>query len=189
MPLPPFVSLLLADFFSLQYCLRERGEGLCALCSEERLSNAHSFGTYRCNFFLYRSIHGHKNGRSIYRSHICLLTRTSFYNSFPAKLFKERLTKRQFFGVGIAAMGTFIVIMGGSINLQTNQQFLLGSLILLSTPILWTAYTLLGKSIMEKYSPFLVVAYVNIFGGLFLIPFSLIKGFLTKFLPRALMVG
>jgi drug/metabolite transporter (DMT)-like permease len=42
--------------------------------------------------------------------------------------------------------------------------------------LLWTAYTLIGKNIMQKYDPFLIVANVNILGGLFLIPFSLNEG-------------
>jgi len=114
-------------------------------------------------------------GASIAAIFVCLLA-PIFITLLSAKFFKEHLVKRQVFGVGMAAVGTFIVIMGGSVSLQTNQQFFLGSLILLSTPILWATYSLLGKSMMEKYSPFLVVAYVNIFGGLFLIPISLVEG-------------
>ena len=114
-------------------------------------------------------------GASIAAIFVCLLAPV-FITVLSAKLLREHLVRRQFFGVGIAALGTFIVIMGGSLSLQTNGQFLLGSLILLSTPILWTAYSLLGKSLMEKYTPFLVVAYVNMLGGLFLVPFSLAEG-------------
>ncbi|MGC8895828.1 MAG: DMT family transporter [Candidatus Bathyarchaeia archaeon] len=114
-------------------------------------------------------------GASIAAIFVCLLA-PIFITILSAKLFKERLVKRQVFGVGMAAVGTFIVIMGGSVSLQTNQQFFLGSLILLSTPILWATYSLLGKSMMEKYSPFIVVAYVNMLGGLFLIPISLAEG-------------
>jgi drug/metabolite transporter (DMT)-like permease len=88
-------------------------------------------------------------------------------------IFKEHLVKRQVFGIGIAALGTFIVIMSGTVSFQSNPEFFFGSLILLSTPFLWATYSLLGKKVMEKYSPFLVVAYVNVLGGLCLIPFSL----------------
>ena len=35
------------------------------------------------------------------------------------------------------------------------------------------AYTLLGKKLMEKYDPFLVVAYVNVLGAICLTPFSI----------------
>ena len=44
---------------------------------------------------------------------------------------------------------------------------------LLLTPLLWATYSLLGKKLMEKYDAFLVVAYVNMIGGLCLLPFSL----------------
>jgi drug/metabolite transporter (DMT)-like permease len=88
-------------------------------------------------------------------------------------MYNERLKKRQVLGIGVAALGTFAVIAGGTLNINRGTDFLLGSLILLSTPFLWATYTLVGKKIMEKYSPFLVVAYVNMLGGLCLIPFSL----------------
>ena len=51
---------------------------------------------------------------------------------------------------------------------------------MLSTPVLWAPYSLLGKKIMEKYNPFLVVAYVTMLGGLCLIPFSLAENSLYQ---------
>jgi drug/metabolite transporter (DMT)-like permease len=88
-------------------------------------------------------------------------------------IFKEHLGKKQVFGIGVAALGTVIVVTGGTISFPGDREFLLGSLILLFTPVLWATYSLVGKKIMDRYSPFLVVAYVNVLGGLCLIPFSL----------------
>jgi drug/metabolite transporter (DMT)-like permease len=106
---------------------------------------------------------------------VCLLSPV-LISLFSIYIFKEGLSKAQLLGIGMASLGTLAVILGGAPNLEGNSTFLFGSLILLSTPLLWTAYTLLGKNIMQKYDPFLVVAYVNILGGLFLIPFSLTEG-------------
>jgi drug/metabolite transporter (DMT)-like permease len=92
---------------------------------------------------------------------------------FSAIIFKEHLTRRQGLGIGLAGLGTFIVITGGTLSFQGESGFFLGTLILLATPFLWATYTLLGKKIMEKYNPFLIVAYVNVLGGWFLLPFSL----------------
>lgn len=103
---------------------------------------------------------------------VCLLSPV-LISLFSTYLFKESLSKMQLLGIGIASVGTLTVIVGGTLNLEGNPTFFLGSLILLATPLLWAAYTLLGKNIMKKYDPFLIVAYVNILGGLFLIPFSL----------------
>lgn len=102
---------------------------------------------------------------------VCLLS-PIIIAVLSARIFKGGLTKKQIFGIGIAAAGTFTVIAGGTLSLSGNRDFLLGSLILLSTPVLWAAYSLLGKKIMEKYDPFLIVAYVTMLGGLCLIPFS-----------------
>jgi drug/metabolite transporter (DMT)-like permease len=108
-------------------------------------------------------------GASIAAILVCLLSPV-LITVFSRIIFKERLVKRQALGIGIAAIGTFIVIVGGTLDVPESPTFFLGGLILLSTPILWVTYTLLGKKIMDNYSPFLVVTYVNALGGLCLIP-------------------
>jgi drug/metabolite transporter (DMT)-like permease len=111
-------------------------------------------------------------GASIAAIFVCLLS-PILITVLSTKIFKEKLNQKQIFGIGIAAVGTFIVTVGGTLSLKFNQEFFLGSLLLLATPFLWSAYSLIGKKTIEKYNPFLVVAYVTILGGLSLIPFSL----------------
>ncbi len=111
-------------------------------------------------------------GASIAAILVCLLSPV-LITLLSTIIFKEHLVKKQVFGVGIAALGTIIVVTGGTISLPSHREFLLGSVILLFTPALWATYSLVGKKIMDRYSPFLVVAYVNVLGGLCLIPFSL----------------
>jgi drug/metabolite transporter (DMT)-like permease len=95
---------------------------------------------------------------------------------FSAMMFMERLVRRQIFGIGVAAMGAFTVIVGGTLSFESNPNFLLGCVVLLATPVLWTVYSLVGKRVMKVYDAFLVVSYVNVLGGLFLVPFSLAEG-------------
>jgi drug/metabolite transporter (DMT)-like permease len=96
---------------------------------------------------------------------------------FSARLFMERLIRHQILGIAAAAAGAFIVIAGGTLTIEgSSPNFLAGCIILLATPVLWTIYSLLGKRIMEAYDAFLVVSYVNVLGGLCLIPFSLAEG-------------
>jgi drug/metabolite transporter (DMT)-like permease len=97
-----------------------------------------------------------------------------------SQLLRERLVGRQVRGVVIAAAGAFIIITGGTLTFQNEPNFFLGSLILLSTPFLWSAYSLLGKKIMEKYDPLLVVSYVNVLGGVCLVPFSIAEHSINK---------
>ena len=111
-------------------------------------------------------------GASIAAILVCLLSPV-LITLLSTIIFKQHLGKKQVFGIGIAALGTVIVVTGGTISFPGDREFLLGSLILLFTPVLWATYSLVGKKIMDRYSPFLVVAYVNVLGGLCLIPFSL----------------
>jgi drug/metabolite transporter (DMT)-like permease len=111
-------------------------------------------------------------GASIAAILVCLLSPV-LITVFSHVLFEEPLRKRQIFGIGVAAIGTCIAIASGTLSMSRGPTFFLGSLILLSTPVLWAIYSLLGKKIMDRYSPFLVVAYVNALGGLCLIPPSL----------------
>jgi len=124
-------------------------------------------------------------GASIAAIFVCLLS-PIFIAVLSARILKERLTKKQVFGIGIAATGTFSVIAGGTLSLAGDREFLLGSLILLSTPFLWAMYSLLGKKTIEKYDSFLVVAYVTVLGGLFLIPFSLAENSLLQIFTMSL---
>jgi drug/metabolite transporter (DMT)-like permease len=103
-----------------------------------------------------------------------------------SRLLKERLMRRQVLGIVIAAAGAFIIITGGSLTFQNEPNFFLGSLILLSTPFLWTVYSLLGKKVMEKYDPLLVVSYVNVLGGLCLIPFSVAEHSISEITTMSL---
>ncbi|MDH5448715.1 MAG: EamA family transporter [Candidatus Bathyarchaeota archaeon] len=123
-------------------------------------------------------------GAAIAAIFVCLLS-PILITVFSTRIFKENLDRKQIFGIGIAATGTLIVITSG-VSFQSNKEFFFGSLILLSTPILWTAYSLFGKKTIEKYNPFLVVTYVNALGGLFLIPFSLAENSLQQIFTMSL---
>jgi len=111
-------------------------------------------------------------GPSIAAILVCLLS-PILITVLSAHMFKEYLTRKQILGILIAVPGTLSVVSAGIFSIQGSSQLLMGSMILLLTPILWAIYTLLGKKIMEKYDAFLVVAYTNILGGLLLVPFSI----------------
>ena len=66
---------------------------------------------------------------------VCLLAPV-ITSILSARVFKEHLSKKQIVGIGIVAVGTLTVIAGGTLGLQGNMVFFLGSLILLSTPLL-----------------------------------------------------
>jgi drug/metabolite transporter (DMT)-like permease len=120
-------------------------------------------------------------GASIAAILVCLLSPV-LITIFSGRLFGERLTKRQITGIFTAITGTLLVVSTDLLNFEGNTESLVGTLILLSTPIMWAAYSLLGQKIMQKYDAFLVVSYVSLLGGLCLIPFSLAENSLSQFL-------
>jgi drug/metabolite transporter (DMT)-like permease len=111
-------------------------------------------------------------GASIAAILVCLLS-PIIITVASTRLFGERLGKRQIVGIIAAVAGTLSVVSADILNMHGNMQFFVGTLILLSTPVMWAFYTLLGEKIMKKYDAFLVVAYVSLLGGLCLVPFSL----------------
>jgi drug/metabolite transporter (DMT)-like permease len=111
-------------------------------------------------------------GASIAAVLVCLLS-PLLITVFSARLFGEHLMKKQTVGIITAGAGTLLVVLADLLNLEGSMTFLVGTLILLSTPVMWAVYSLLGEKIMQKYDAFLVVAYVSLLGGVCLIPFSL----------------
>ena len=110
-------------------------------------------------------------GASIAAIFACLLS-PIFIAVSSTRLLKEQISRGQIFGICFASVGTLVVILGGSLSLQFVPDFFYGSVILLATPVLWNFYTVLGKRTVEKYDPILVLTYVTVLGGLFLLPFS-----------------
>jgi drug/metabolite transporter (DMT)-like permease len=124
-------------------------------------------------------------GSTIAAIMVCLLS-PILITVFSSRLFGEHLKKAQFIGIAVASVGTLLVVLADLLNLKGNMTFLVGTLILLSTPFMWAGYSLLGQKIMQKYNAFLVVAYVSLLGGICLIPFSLAENSFTLLLTMNL---
>ena len=89
-----------------------------------------------------------------------------------AILIKEKITRHKSIGALIGFIGVTFIITNGSLAVPTN---LLGDAIAIMANIVWALYTVLGKSINEKYSALTVLNYTFIFGALELLPFYLIS--------------
>jgi drug/metabolite transporter (DMT)-like permease len=87
----------------------------------------------------------------------------------------ERPTLRGILGVGIAFLGTIVVVYAG---LGGSGSSLEGNLLVLGATVCWGSYTVLSLPLLEKYSPMVVAAYTMLFGGLAALPFAL-PGFLS----------
>lgn len=72
-----------------------------------------------------------------------------------------------------------VITKGNPLTLFASSS-LMGDMLLLLNAIVWSCYTLYGKKMMLKYSPFTLVAYIHILGTLMLLPLVLIPNRLNS---------
>jgi drug/metabolite transporter (DMT)-like permease len=87
---------------------------------------------------------------------------------------QERITSKAFIGILLAFTGICLVISKGKVFFLFASETLPGDLLLLLNSLVWAGFTLYGKKIMQKYSPFTAMAYIHIFGTIMLLPVILI---------------
>jgi drug/metabolite transporter (DMT)-like permease len=84
---------------------------------------------------------------------------------------KEKLRKRQFFGLLLGFIGAFLII-GGS-NLSFSGDTVRGDTLVLFNALLYGVYLVLVKPYMIKYDGVTVTKWVFLFGNFVVIPFGI----------------
>ena len=82
----------------------------------------------------------------------------------------ERLSARQFIGVGIAFVGMVLIVLNGQLILHLNP---LGDTFAMSAAILWAIYSLLFKLVEKKYRNSFIARKVFFYGLLTILPYFL----------------
>ena len=89
---------------------------------------------------------------------------------------KERLTRKQWIGISIGAIGAIALTTSGANSVQAQ----LGDLFLLGNSLSYAVYLLLVKPLMQKYPPLVVITWVFTFGTFFLLAFPPLYGDLKQ---------
>lgn len=89
---------------------------------------------------------------------------------------KERLTRKQWIGISIGAIGAIALTTSGANTVQAQ----LGDLFLLGNSLSYAVYLLLVKPLMQKYPPLVVITWVFTFGTFFLLAFPPLYGDLKQ---------
>jgi drug/metabolite transporter (DMT)-like permease len=89
---------------------------------------------------------------------------------------KERLTRTQWIGISIGALGAIALTTYGTKSVQAQ----LGDLFLLGNSLSYAVYLLLVKPLMQKYPPLVVITWVFTFGTFFLLAFPPLYGDLKQ---------
>lgn len=87
--------------------------------------------------------------------------------------YRARASAVRFAGVGVAMLGVYLVVGGGSGEVGTNR--LLGDGILVATGLVWALYNFSTRGVVRRYSMLTVIFYQTLFGAAAFVPLALIE--------------
>lgn len=97
-----------------------------------------------------------------------------FITILACLLLKEKVSLTQVLGIVIAMAGSILVATNGSLaGLALGRLRLYGDFLVLVTGLAWAIYSILVKTLVERYPAATVLAYTTFAGTLFLLPLSL----------------
>ena len=85
-----------------------------------------------------------------------------------ALFLKERFGRQQITGLGLTLIGSAVFFSAIGFTGIVNTSRIIGDLLFLAAAACWSAYTLLGKKVLQKVSPLLATAYAMFFGSIIL---------------------
>lgn len=86
---------------------------------------------------------------------------------------KEKITIKRTIGIILSFIGVIFVLFSQLINenIVFDDIFFTGCIFVIFSALCWAIYSIIGKKIMKKYDPLLVITYIFIMGTLFFVPF------------------
>ena len=107
--------------------------------------------------------------------HLTVSVASILQNSSPAFTFilaalflRESLGYRKIAGLVLSFTGVIIISINGNIPTFSNSMAFYGNLMLISTAIAYSIYTVIGKKIVEKNSPLLILTFSTLIGTILL---------------------
>jgi drug/metabolite transporter (DMT)-like permease len=86
---------------------------------------------------------------------------------------RERISASQAAGLLLSLFGVALVIARGSLAVITSLSFNKGDIIMLGAPLCWALYSILGKKVLDRFTPLAATAYAAFFGACLLLPAAL----------------
>jgi drug/metabolite transporter (DMT)-like permease len=98
--------------------------------------------------------------------------------TLAARLFlRETITIRKISGILLGFFGIFLIISKGVFSFSLfHSSSILGDLLVLTSAIAWTTFTVGGKGILSRFTPLSTVTVIMISGFLIILPLSFLKG-------------
>jgi len=99
------------------------------------------------------------------RAALIVATCPAFIAVASALFLKERLTFVRAMGIPVSILGAAVVISRGDLRQVAVGGVGLGELFILGCVLSWTAYSLIGKVVMQRLSPLTSVSYSSVAGA------------------------
>lgn len=88
--------------------------------------------------------------------------------------FHGRISLIKLAGVTIALVGSYLAVTANG-KVELNSAHFVGNILMIAAMLSWAFFTLINRTLQEKYSGFFLTTYQTIFGTLCFIPLSLIE--------------
>jgi drug/metabolite transporter (DMT)-like permease len=121
-------------------------------------------GVFAYNIFFFNGLHHISAGRAS----LIVAGTPLVITLFAAMFLRERLTRQKIFGVLLSLIGAVLVISNGHPGSLLTGGFGRGEQALLGCVLSWSAYSLIGRSVLRCLSPLTAVCYSSALGTLFL---------------------
>ena len=129
-------------------------------------------GVFAYNAFFFKGLQLISAGRAS----LVIATSPVLIALFSAWLYKEKLTPVKIVGILLSVTGALVVISRGSLASILEGGIGFGELMIFGCVLSWTAYSLIGKTVMQAISPLVSTAYAAFAGMLLLAIPALLEG-------------
>lgn len=120
------------------------------------------------------------NHTTTVNSSIIIGTSPIFTMFLSTKFFRqEELNLNKIIGAFMAFLGILLVFTGGK-GISFGGSTVLGDCLILINSLSWALFTVLGKRLVDKYEPFVVIAYINIYATITMLPIVFTPAFITS---------
>ena len=93
---------------------------------------------------------------------------------------KERLSKKNYFGIFLAFSGVLILITKGDVQTLFDLSFNFGDILMLLAVLSWAIYSLIVKEMSKRYNSFTLIFYATLSGVIMLLFLALSEGGITQ---------
>lgn len=121
-------------------------------------------GVFAYNVFFFNGLHHISAGRAA----LIVASTPLVITLFAAFFFRERLTSLKAFGVLLSLIGAITVISNGQPSSLLTGGFGTGEKALVGCVLSWSAYSLIGRSVLRTLTPLTAVCYSSLIGTLLL---------------------